>query len=143
MADPVSLALGIAPLALSAVKGLKAVRSRLKTLHNHDRALRRLRRSFTTQSHVFLDECHLLLQQVADPDDVVFMLEDGQNELWSDPDLDKKLKEHLGSKYEAIRETIEEIQNQVESLDEELNRTSHAATRDVRVWPYCATGCTA
>ncbi|KAK5629216.1 hypothetical protein RRF57_004931 [Xylaria bambusicola] len=85
MADPVSLALGIAPLVLSAVKGLKAVRSTLKALRGHDRVIRRLRRSFTTQSHVFLDECHLLLQQVADPDDVVFMLEDGESGFGATP----------------------------------------------------------
>ncbi|KAI1357331.1 hypothetical protein F5Y08DRAFT_346856 [Xylaria arbuscula] len=137
MADPISLALGIAPLALSAVKGLKAVRSRLKTLRGHDRILRRLRRSFTTQSHVFLDECHLLLQQVADPADVVFMLEDSQSELqselWRDPDIDKKLREYLGRKYDDVRETIGEILNQVKSLDERLNRMLHAVERDVRL----------
>ncbi|KAI0443963.1 hypothetical protein F4803DRAFT_281702 [Xylaria telfairii] len=133
MADPISLALGIAPLVLSAVKGLKAVRSRFKILRSHDRVLRRLRRNFTTQSHVFLDECHLLLQQVADPDDVVFMLEDDQNKLWSDPSLDIKLGEHLGRKYEAVKETIEEIHNQIKTLDEGLNRTLQATDRDVRL----------
>ncbi|KAI0411365.1 hypothetical protein F5X98DRAFT_383849 [Xylaria grammica] len=133
MADPVSLALGIAPLVLSAVKGLKAVRSRLKTLHGHVRVLRRLRRSFTTQSHIFLDECHLLLQQVADPDDVVFMLEDGQSELWSDPNLDQKLKGHLGRQYKNLKELMEEINDQVKSLDGGLNRALHAASRDVRL----------
>ncbi|KAI1427617.1 hypothetical protein F5Y12DRAFT_142556 [Xylaria sp. FL1777] len=133
MADPVSLALGIAPLVLSAVKGLKAVRSRFKILRGHDRELRRLRRSFTTQAHIFLDECHLLLQQVADPDDVVFMLEDDQSELWSDPILDDKLKEHLGRKYEDVKDTIEEIHNQIKTLDEGLNRTLHTDKRDVRL----------
>ncbi|TRX89070.1 hypothetical protein FHL15_010089 [Xylaria flabelliformis] len=133
MADPVSLALGIAPLVLSAVKGFKAVRSRFKILRNHDRVLRRLRRSFITQSHVFLDECHLLLQQVADPDDVVFMLEDEQSELWSDRNLDNRLKKHLGRKFEDVKEIIEEIHNQIKSLNERLNRTLEGAARDVRL----------
>ncbi|KAI0970719.1 hypothetical protein F4678DRAFT_100313 [Xylaria arbuscula] len=133
MADPISLTLGIAPLVLSAVKGFKVVRSRFKILRSHDRVLRRLRRSFTTQSHVFLDECHLLLQQVAEPDDVVFMLEDDRSELWSDPNLDKKLREHLGRKYEDVKETIEEVHNQITSLDEDLNRTSQAAERESRL----------
>ncbi|KAI0505353.1 hypothetical protein F5B22DRAFT_529482 [Xylaria bambusicola] len=133
MADPISLALGITPLVLSAIKGLKAVRSTLKALRGHDRAIRRLRRSFTTQSHVFLDECHLLLQQVADPDDVVFMLEDGESELWSDPSLDEKLKEHLGRKFEEVKEIVEEIHSQLKTLDGELNRTLHPGKQDVKL----------
>lgn len=98
MADPVSLVLSIAPLLLSAVKGFKAVRSMFKILCSHDRVLRRLRRRFAIQSHVFLDECHLLLQQVVGPDDVVFMLDHDESDLWNNPSLDGKLKKHLGRK---------------------------------------------
>ncbi|KAI0553263.1 hypothetical protein F4679DRAFT_580931 [Xylaria curta] len=133
MADPATLALGIAPLVLSAIEGFKNVRSRFRILRSHDRVLRRLRRSFTTQSHIFLDECHLLLLRVADQDAVISMLADDQSELWSDPSLDNKLKEHLGRKFEDVQEIIEEIRAQLKALDEGLNRTLGGATRDVKL----------
>ncbi|KAI1323263.1 hypothetical protein F5Y16DRAFT_384108 [Xylariaceae sp. FL0255] len=123
MSDPVSLALGITPLVLSVLQGIKATRSRLKTLRNHDRVMQRLRRTFTTQSHIFLDECHLLLQQIVDPDDVVFMLENDQSTLWNEPTLDQKIRDYLGRKFDDVKEIMQDIQVQIKSLDERLNRT--------------------
>ncbi|GAP85045.1 hypothetical protein SAMD00023353_3900910 [Rosellinia necatrix] len=133
MADPISLGLGIAPLALSAIKIIKATRSKLKVLRSHDKVLQRLRRSFKTQSHVFLDECHLLLQEIVNPDDVVFMLEDEESELWADPDLDQKIKRYLGRKYESIEETLGEIRRQIQALDKRLNYTLQDTDRDVKL----------
>lgn len=45
--DPVSLFLGIAPLCISAIKGIKAAKSTLKTLRHSKSELKRIRKKFT------------------------------------------------------------------------------------------------
>ncbi|KAI1146052.1 hypothetical protein F4825DRAFT_473101 [Nemania diffusa] len=130
MADPVSLVLSIAPLLLSAVKGFKAVRSMFKILCSHDRVLRRLRRRFAIQSHVFLDECHLLLQQVVGPDDVVFMLDHDESDLWNNPSLDGKLKKHLGRKMAEREVMLTTAEKAREAFDIMSNKAEYESDID-------------
>ncbi|KEY74654.1 hypothetical protein S7711_08421 [Stachybotrys chartarum IBT 7711] len=121
MADPVSIALGVAPLCVGAIKGIKAAKTKLKTLRQHNSELKTLRKKFTKETHIFLDECHLLLQEVVDPDDVVFMIEEADDALWRNPLLDDGIKIYLGRRYDDFMETLEEIKDQICSLDSDLN----------------------
>ncbi|KAK7962789.1 uncharacterized protein PG986_003614 [Apiospora aurea] len=133
MADPVSLALGIAPLCLTAIKGFTLARSTIRLLRHHKRELKRLKTAFVTQTHIFLDECHLLLQEVIDPDDVIFMIEDTENDLWNTPGLDTKIQGYLGRKHSDVKEVIADINEQVQELDESLHKTSNASGRVVKL----------
>ncbi|KAK6859523.1 hypothetical protein PG995_003159 [Apiospora arundinis] len=133
MADPISLALGIAPLCLTAIKGFTIARSKFHLLRHHKRELKRLKTTFVTQTHIFLDECHLLLQEVIDPDDVVFMIEDTESALWEAPELDQKIKLYLGRKHDDIQEVIADIKEQVQDLGNDLNKTSDESKRDVKL----------
>lgn len=133
MADPISLALGIAPLCLTAIKGFAIARSKFHLLRHHKRELKRLKTTFVTQTHIFHDECHLLLQEVIDPDDVVFMIEDTESALWETPELDQKIKVYLGRKHDDVQEVIADIKEQVQDLGNDLNKTSDESGRDVKV----------
>ncbi|KAK6821205.1 hypothetical protein PG987_015605 [Apiospora arundinis] len=132
MADPISLALGIAPLCLTAIKGFTIARSKFHLLRHHKRELKRLKTTFVTQTHIFLDECHLL-QEVIDPDDVVFMIEDTESALWETPELDQKIKVYLGRKHGDVQEVIADIKEQVQDLGNDLNKTSDESGRDVKL----------
>ncbi|KAK7984464.1 hypothetical protein PG989_011866 [Apiospora arundinis] len=133
MADPISLALGIAPLCLTAIKGFTVVRSKFHLFRNHKRELKRLKTTFVTQTHIFLDECHLLLQEVIDPDDVVFMVEDPESALWKAPGLDQKIKGYLGRKYSDVQEVIKDIKELVQDLGNDLNKISDESGRDLKL----------
>ncbi|KAH7324394.1 hypothetical protein B0I35DRAFT_424073 [Stachybotrys elegans] len=121
MADPLSIALGVAPLLVGAIKGIKVAKAHLKTFRRYSSELRILRKKFAKETHIFLDECHLLLQEVIDPDDVVFMIEEEENALWSNPQLDEGIKRHLGRRYDDFEGVLQEMRDQIRSLGLDLH----------------------
>ncbi|KAI0140403.1 hypothetical protein BJ166DRAFT_542961 [Pestalotiopsis sp. NC0098] len=126
--DPVSLFLGIAPLCISAIKGIKAAKSTLKTLRHSKSELKRIRKKFTKETHIFLDECHLLLQEIIDPDDVVFMIEEPDNRLWSSDQLDEQIKAYLGRRHDDFEDVMQDIHDNIISLDKELSLVARETT---------------
>ncbi|ETS76402.1 hypothetical protein PFICI_11789 [Pestalotiopsis fici W106-1] len=126
--DPVSLILGITPLCISAIKGIKAAKATLKTLRHSKSELKRIRKKFTKETHVFLDECHLLLQEIVDPADVVFMIEEPDNPLWSSAQLDEQIKTYLGRRHDDFKDVMQDIHDIIMSLDKELSLVSFETT---------------
>ncbi|KAK6219295.1 hypothetical protein LQW54_002283 [Pestalotiopsis sp. IQ-011] len=126
--DPLSLFLGIAPLCISAIKGIKAAKSTLKTLRHSKSELKRIRKKFTKETHIFLDECHLLLQEIIDPDDVVFMIEEPDNRLWSSSELDEQIKAYLGRRHDDFKDVMQDIHDNIISLDGELSLVAQETT---------------
>lgn len=119
--DPVSLALGIAPLCVGALKGAKHARSKIKLLKNHDREVSRLRKRLRTQMSIFQDETQLLLQDAGvDHDLVAQMLDDFHHEDWSGTELDSQIRDFLGRKYAELKQTAEQIRDHVTEFNANL-----------------------
>lgn len=113
-------ALAVAPLCLSALKGISFIHKRLKVLRHRDKEIKRLRTRFTSQTEIFLDECQLLFQEVLDLEDAEAIVGNVQHQLWKSPDLDRQLQRYLGRKYVRIQETVAEIKQHIDSLDDAL-----------------------
>ena len=62
--DPVSLTLGILPLAGGVIKIYKVVRSKLKIFCHYSSEIKKLRKRFELQRNYFLNELELLIHLV-------------------------------------------------------------------------------
>jgi len=119
--DPVSISLGVVPLCLSAIKGVKVVKGKIKLLRHHSRDTARFRKRFRTQVSVFLDEFQLLLQDVGTEVSLVSeMVDDCSHDYWDSPELEEELKKHLGRRYDDFQDTVREIGDHITAFDEEL-----------------------
>jgi hypothetical protein len=120
--DPVSLALGIAPLCLGALKGAKHAKSKIKLLRCHDRELSRFRKRLRTQMSIFRDESQLLVQDAGiNPDLAAEMLENHYHEHWTSPDLEFHIQKFLGKKYLDLKEATELVHTQVTAFEQGLS----------------------
>jgi hypothetical protein len=120
--DPVSLALGIAPLCLGALKGAKHAKSKIKLLRYHDRELSRFRKRLRTQMSIFQDESQLLVQDAGiNPDLAAEMLENHYHEHWTSPDLELHIQKFLGKKYLDLKEVTELVHTQVTAFEQGLS----------------------
>ncbi|KAK4153806.1 hypothetical protein C8A00DRAFT_15004 [Chaetomidium leptoderma] len=120
--DPVSLALGIAPLCLGALKGAKHAKSKIKLLKHHAREVSRFRKRLKTQMSIFRDESQLLLQDAGVERDLAAeLLEDYSHDYWAGADLEDQIRSFLGKKYIEVKQTTEHIQAQVTQFDIDLS----------------------
>jgi hypothetical protein len=120
--DPVSLALGIAPLCLGALKGAKHAKSKIKLLRHHDREVSRFRKRLRTQTSIFRDESQLLIQDAGvDCDLAAEMLEDHSHEHWTGAGLEEQIQTFLGKKYLEVKEVVEQVHGQIEKFDRDLS----------------------
>ncbi|KAK1754017.1 hypothetical protein QBC47DRAFT_325149 [Echria macrotheca] len=119
--DPVSLALGIAPLCVAALKGSRALKTKIKQLRNHDREISRFRKHLKNQTSIFQDESHILLQNAGiDPDLVREMMDDFNHEDWTSADVDSQIRSFLGEKYDEVQETSRQVNAQFLELESKL-----------------------
>ncbi|KAK3374678.1 hypothetical protein B0H63DRAFT_562713 [Podospora didyma] len=120
--DPISLGLGIAPLCLAALTGTKCVKKKLKLFRHHHQELSGFRKRLTTLASLFRDECRLLPQDAGiDCALAEGMLEDLSHRFWTSPDLEEQLQDHLGRKYIEVKDTSEQINEQMTLFDKELS----------------------
>lgn len=120
--DPVSLALGIAPLCLGALKGAKHAKSKIKLLKHHDREVSRFRKRLRTQMSIFRDESQLLIQDAGiGPDLAAEMLEDHSHEHWTSPNLELQIQKFIGKRYLDLKEVTEQVHTQVAAFDLDLS----------------------
>ncbi|KAI1500656.1 hypothetical protein F5X99DRAFT_385548 [Biscogniauxia marginata] len=115
------LALAILPLCLTAIKGIGVAKKKLKILRHHDSEMKRLRKKFTAQIDIFLDECQLLFQEFLDPKEAESIIENTTHPRWNESQLDEQLREYLGRKYGAFSEAVAEIKDYITTLSEELD----------------------
>lgn len=115
------LALAIAPICLSAIAGINVARKKLKILRHHDKEIKRLRKKFNAQTDIFLDECQLLFQDFLDPDEAEAIIGNPNHPRWSSPELSEQIKNHLGRKYTAFSEAIDEVKDLIASLTSGLD----------------------
>ncbi|KAK4443481.1 hypothetical protein QBC34DRAFT_498984 [Podospora aff. communis PSN243] len=119
--DPVSIALGVAPLCVAALKGVSKLKEKFRHLRSIGADVKRYRRRLDIQRTIFLGECQLLLREaglgttLADK-----MFHNLDHEHWTSNALDVTLRLHLGERYAAIRDSSEDIGNEIEELDQAL-----------------------
>ncbi|KAI0138654.1 hypothetical protein F4776DRAFT_619341 [Hypoxylon sp. NC0597] len=126
--DPVSLALGIAPLCISAIKGLTLLASKLKLFRHHCKEIKQIRKKLKIQGGWFRDELHLLLLKVVDAQVVTAMMDDHDHPQWRDKEFEAKMKSHLGDKYDSFQETVDEVRETIEDLLDKLSSFAPSET---------------
>ncbi|KAI1135850.1 hypothetical protein F5Y05DRAFT_163246 [Hypoxylon sp. FL0543] len=127
------LALAIVPLCIGAIKGAVVVRKKMKVFCHSDRVFKRLRKRFTTQTSIFLDECQLLLQEILDPNEAQAMMESLEHPGWNSKHVDTQIKDFLGRRYEDFMETVEEIKDHIQSLDVSLDNAGSNGELSVKL----------
>ncbi|KAM0420358.1 hypothetical protein ACHAPT_011900 [Fusarium lateritium] len=135
MADPVSLALGIAPLCLSAISGAKLARKKLRLLRHYDKEMCRLGKRLKTQILIFLGESQLLLQEVSDDATVEDKLEDPSPERDAINVVLKKSK--LDQAIEDLGESVNDLRRlrkMAKAVQECKSR--RPLQKKVMPWPY-------
>ncbi|KPM35888.1 hypothetical protein AK830_g10676 [Neonectria ditissima] len=127
--DPVSLTLGILPLAGVAVKGFRSASSRLTVFRHSSKELSRVRKLLVVQSSLFLSECQLLLRLMngLERENVADFVR------WNDPDLERHLREILASHaYEACQVLFEDVGTRIERLNNALDQFETALATQQR-----------
>ncbi|KAK4119060.1 hypothetical protein N657DRAFT_320617 [Parathielavia appendiculata] len=120
--DPISLSLGIAPLAIAALKGAKHTKSKVKQIKHHKGEISRFRKRFKTQVSIFRDESQLLLQDAGvDRDMAADMVQDYSHSQWTRPALECQIRAFLDKKYPEVKQVTEEIRDQIANFDKELS----------------------
>ncbi|OTA79297.1 hypothetical protein M434DRAFT_38355 [Hypoxylon sp. CO27-5] len=119
--DPVSLALGIAPLCISAIGCLTLLSSKLKVFRHHSKEIKQIRKKLKIQGGWFRDEIYLLLLQVVDAQVVATMMENHDHPRWKDREFEARMKSHMGSNYDLFQETIDEVREIIEDLLHKLS----------------------
>ncbi|KAI0602748.1 hypothetical protein F4775DRAFT_535501 [Biscogniauxia sp. FL1348] len=115
------IALAIVPICFGAIKGISIAKKKLKILRHHDSEIKRLRKKFTAQVDIFLDECQLLFQEFLDPKEAEVLIENTVHPRWDQSQLDDQIRGYLGRKYESFSEAVAEVKDYVTLLNEELD----------------------
>jgi hypothetical protein len=122
MADPVSLALGLAPIVGGIVKSYQVVYRKLRVFGRAHREVDRIRKQLDRQRHVFVNETHLLLRLVIDDDEeqIEAMVSDGDHEQWTSPKLSRLFQTCFTRSSESFREIVEDVGANMNYLLKEL-----------------------
>ena len=132
--DPVSIALGVAPLCFSAVKGTKFLKKKISLLHGYSREVGRFRKRFRTQAGIFLDEAQLLFQDVGGlHDDAIedFMGGTAALDPQTSHEIEEKMRSHFGPRrYEALNEAMKDIAEHMSILEETVDHIDHRDASD-------------
>lgn len=79
--------------------------------------LESLATTLIVEQTLFAESCKKLLNDLAIDDDLfVELIENPGGPLWRDQQLDRKLKQHLGSKYSLYQALIEDMNSAVKEL---------------------------
>ncbi|KAK0617560.1 hypothetical protein B0T14DRAFT_272868 [Immersiella caudata] len=119
--DPVSIALGVAPLCVAALKGASKLKEKIKLLRSAGVDVKRYRTRLETQRTIFLGDCELLLRESGVETRLAAdMIHNFDHEHWTSTALEHALQLHLGERYDAVRELGEDIGSQIRNFDQPL-----------------------
>ena len=130
----VGLAVGVLPLLISAAEHYDLCLrpfTRYKTFSKEaDRYLSQLR----TQKVIFKNQCRILLEDIIDHDAASSMLTSGKGHpLWSDVELESKLRQLLSESRDACISTIEMIEEHLQNVESEAQDLENAIDQDSQV----------
>ena len=115
--DPVSLTLGILPLAGGAIKIYKSIRSKLKIFCHYSSEIERLRKRFGRQRDYFLNEIELLIGLTLDDHALVkAMIKDPDHSKWHCPTLNKSLQARVERNFDSLESIIDDITDTMEQF---------------------------
>ena len=117
--DPVSLTLGILPLAGGAIKIYKSIRSKLKVFCHYSSEIERLRKRFGRQRDYFLNEIELLIGLALDDHALVKdMIKDPDHSKWHCPALNKALRARMERNFDSLEGIIDDITATMEQFQD-------------------------
>lgn len=102
------LVLGVIPLLISALENYEKLAAPTKDFFRWRRHVRRLIRELYT-INISYDQAVRVLLKAADVADQTTMMEDPRSELWRKGDIADGLRDRLGSVYDPLILTIEEV----------------------------------
>ena len=115
---PISLALGVAPLIISALENYERTFQPL-VIFSRDcqREVERFHLALSVQKTAFANSCHLLLSLVtAHREDVPQMLDNAQHPLWQDVGFRDELRSQLGESYAACVAAVTLVQQTLDRV---------------------------
>lgn len=107
--EAAGLVLGAIPLIISALENYENLAAPTKAFFHWKRTLRRLIRELYTIHTSYDQAVRLLLKPFADLTDQTKMMEDPRHRLWREGDVADSLRDKLGSVYDPLILTIDEV----------------------------------
>jgi len=135
MADPLSIALGVLPICLSALQGLSVLRAKIKLLRQYGRHVSSFRNRLDAQSGYFEDEVQFILREVVEAKTAWSMMGDKAQAKWTAPDIEILLEKHFGNRYQRFKVAVQEVVTTTQQLDLELARFSAPDEQVIRASP--------
>lgn len=120
--DPISLTLGILPIAFAAVQGLSILQQKIQLLRHYRREVKWLRTKVGVQARCFKGEIHHLFIDTLDARKAQSLIRDNDHAHWGNKDLDGTLAEHLGELSPEFITAILEIKAASEQIAAKLAR---------------------
>ena len=117
--EAAGLALAILPLILSATKNYNNALSPFLRYKRFAKETKTYSKELDVQRTLFRNECRNLLEKIIEHDAASSMLELLTRETWSDPQLERRLVEHLGDSTQACLTKIELIEEQLRNINAE------------------------
>lgn len=112
------LILGIFPVLVEGAKIAVAHASQFKKLKVWRFQLESLRGELSTQKTLFTNLVTLLLQDIIDAVAVSELLRDAHSSSWKEEDNEKRLRDRLGNSYETVCRLLEDLSNELDSLQQ-------------------------
>jgi hypothetical protein len=119
--DPVTtigITLGVIPLFISVMESYEKILQPFAVYRRYEKEINRFASKLDTQKAVLYNECQIILSSVTSSQDLVLskILVDPSHSLRSDPELNQKLRQLLGSSYEACVSILKRINATLEKV---------------------------
>jgi hypothetical protein len=119
--DPVTaigLTLGVVPLFISVIENYEEILQPFVVYRRYEKEINRFASKLDTQKTVFFNECQLLLSSVTSSQDLALskILTDPSHPSRSDRELSQKLRQLLGSSFEACVSILQSINATLEKV---------------------------
>lgn len=140
--DPLTvagLALGIAPLIISAVENYEHTFQPFVIYRRYSREIDRFTTRLSTQKTIFVNECQLLLlatENQGNPDSVLLdrILKDSSHASRMDDGLNQRLEKILGASFDKCIATLHLIQETLDDIIKETKRFEEVTSKKARTF---------
>lgn len=123
MAEAAGLVLAVLPILIHAAEHYNEVFRPFQRYKNCAKEVKQFHQLFTIQKDIFRNQCRLLLAAVTEYEVASSMLNGLDHPLWSDQKLDDQLLQLLGESQDSSITTIQLIQDELRSVENECQAT--------------------
>lgn len=117
--EVVGIVLGAIPLLISGLEHYADGIHTMKNMWDYDAVVTHLVGEFRLAQAIFRNSCQELLMRIL-PDSEAAKLLDGASPNWDDSELDKKLREQLGSDYQAYIHAVSGLRRRLTLFTKKL-----------------------